>query len=230
MKQNIAHFIKHYLVADTPRLSFGEGLKSALGTASGVAFVLAATFIVADQPLILAAVGATAIIVFSMPHSPLAQPWSVLGGYLLAALAALLVSSLTSNLILGVWISLALVVLLMAALKCMHPPAGAIAIFVAANKPVGMVAVGAMLGGVLLTAGLIILAAIVINKLLGRRYPQCVTDHAPPALKTGITHADIDYALKKHDTYVDVQESELIDIYETAVQHAVARTNKVPKK
>lgn len=235
MNQKISHlrrFIEHYLVADMPRLSFGEGIKSAVGTAVGVGLVLTVTYVLSGHHWMLSAVGATAIILFSMPHSPMAQPWSVFGGYLLSGSVALVVTSITTNSILGICISVAMIVALMIVLKCVHPPAGAIAIFVAAQKTDGMNAYGEIMSGVLLSAALILLVATIINKILGRQYPQCLpvqainvhkTEDEPPTIRTGITHHDLDYALKKHGTYVDVQEAELIDLYETAINHAFSR-------
>ncbi len=232
MKLNLSRFLKNYIVADMPRVSRGEGLKSSIGTALGVAFVLVATQLVLGQYTLVAAVGATAVIIFSMPHSPMAQPWSVFGGYLVAVMVALVVSYATSNIVLGISLSLALVVLIMIALKCVHPPAGAIAIFVVAQNPGTVENSWKLMVGILLVAFLILLAAAILNKFLGRKYPQCYAEqsHNPhktrdqlPTVRTGITHQDLDYALRRHGTYVDVQESELIDLYETAVSHAFSR-------
>lgn len=229
---NIKRFIEHYLVADMPRLSLGEGIKSALGTAIGVGLVLSVTYVLSEHHWMIAAVGATAIILFLMPQSPMAQPWSVFGGYLLSGGIALVVTSITTNSILGICISVALIVALMIVLKCIHPPAGAIAIFVAMQETDGMNASGEVMGGILLSAALILLIATITNKLLGRQYPQCLpvqpinvhkTRDEVPTIRTGITHHDLDYALKKHGTYVDVQEAELIDLYETAIDHAFSR-------
>lgn len=229
---NLKRFIERYLVADMPRLSFGEGIKSALATAIGVGLVLSATYFLSEHHWMLAAVGATAIILFLMPHSPMAQPWSVFGGYLLSGGVALVVTSIMTNSILGICISVALIVALMIVLKCIHPPAGAIAIFVAVQETDSMNANSEVMGGILLSAALILLIATIINKLLGRQYPQCLpvqpinvhkTGDELPTIRTGITHHDLDYALKKHGTYVDVQEAELIDLYETAIDHAFSR-------
>lgn len=228
----LKRFIEHYLVADMPRLSLGEGIKSALGTAIGVGLVLSVTYVLSEHHWMIAAVGATAIILFLMPQSPMAQPWSVFGGYLLSGGIALVVTSITTNSILGICISVALIVALMIVLKCIHPPAGAIAIFVAVQETDGMNANSEVMGGIILSAALILLVATIINKILGRQYPQCLpvqsinvhkTENEPPTIRTGITHHDLDYALKKHGTYVDAQETELIDLYETAIDHAFSR-------
>lgn len=232
MKLALRRFIKHYLVADMPRISPGEGLKSAIGTSLGVTFVLFATQLIFGHYALVAAVGATAVIIFSIPHSPMAQPWSVFGSYLIAVVIALAVASVTPNIILGISVALVLVVLLMIAFKCVHPPAGAIAILVLTESPKSATEASELMAGILLVATSVLIAAAILNKLLGRKYPQCFAEQPAnphktkdplPMVRTGITHQDLDYALRKHDTYVDVQESELIDLYETAVSHAFSR-------
>ena len=232
MNLSLKNAIKLYLVADMPQLSFKERAKSALGTAAGVAIVFCLTYFLSDHHWMLAAVGATAIILFSMPHSPMAQPWSVLGGYFISAVVALIVSMIVVNPIVGTGISVALVVMLMLSFKCLHPPAGAIAVFVTTQKPSGTAAMIDMMASILLSSLLLLVAAGLINKLLGRRYPQCQsdqpknlhrTDDQPPMARTGLAHEDLEYALKKHGTYVDVQENELVDLFDTAVSHAFSR-------
>ncbi len=232
MKLDLSRLLKYYLVADMPRVSPGEGFKSAIGTALGVAFVLFASQLIFGHYALVAAVGATAVIIFSMPHSPMAQPWSVFGGYLVAVIVALAVIAVTPNVMLGISISLALVVLLMIAFKCVHPPAGAIAIFVVTQTPKNAEEAWELIAGILLVAISIVIAAALFNKLLGRKYPQCFAEQSTnlhktkdllPTERSGITHEDLDYALKTHGTYVDVQESELIDLYETAISHAFSR-------
>ena len=49
---------------------------------------------VAELPLLLAPVGASAVLVFAVPASPLAQPWSVVGGNVVSALMGVTVAQL----------------------------------------------------------------------------------------------------------------------------------------
>ena len=44
----------------------------------------------ADLPLIVAPMGAAAVLIFAVPASPLAQPWPVIGGNTLSALVGIL--------------------------------------------------------------------------------------------------------------------------------------------
>jgi CBS-domain-containing membrane protein len=77
-------------------------------------------------PLLIAPFGATAVLLFGQPKSPLAQPANVIGGYLLAAL----VGSLALQFLPGIWWASAIAVGLsiagMLLLRVTHPPAGAV--------------------------------------------------------------------------------------------------------
>ena len=233
-RMNLHSLINRYLVADTPTPPLKERVKSAAGTALGVAAVFGITYLVfGNQYAMLTAVGASAVIMFAIPHSPMAQPWSVIGGYLVAVSVGLLVQTAMVPSIPGVAVAIVLVVLLTMTLKCLHPPAGAIIVFVFNQHPQDFQTGLMVLASVMLSALLLVILAMVLNNLgLGRKYPQCLaepirnlhrTRDQPPTLRTGVTHEDLDYALKKHGTYVDIQEAELIDLYETAIDHAFSR-------
>ena len=234
MNAHLHRVINRYLVADTPILPWYERIRSAIGVALGVAAVFCVTLTVFEhQYAMLAAIGASAVIVFCIPQSPMAQPWSVIGAYLIAAGVALLIFQVAPQSLIGLGIVITIVVLIMMSAKCLHPPAGAVTIYVFNQNPVSFEGVVLVLASVLISAGSLLMAAIVINNyVLGRRYPQCQiepvknphkTNDQLPTHRTGISHEDLDYALKKHGAFVDVQENELIDLYETAIDHAFSR-------
>ena len=50
-----------------------------------------------DMPLILASTGASAILIFSLPFSPVSQPWNLVGGHLVSAFVGVSCYFLVSN-------------------------------------------------------------------------------------------------------------------------------------
>ena len=91
----LTRFARRYLIADAAPLSRAERLRSALAALIGLLIYEAVLFVAPVAPearRALAPLGATAVILFTLPHSPLAQPWSVAGGLLLPALTALLLA------------------------------------------------------------------------------------------------------------------------------------------
>jgi CBS domain-containing membrane protein len=84
-----------------------------------------------------------------------------------------------------------------------------------------------------LNLAVILLAAWIINNLaLGRRYPYTPeaasqglhgTRDAAPMARIGLSHADLEQAVRQLNTFVDVQEGELVRLYNLAVDHAFER-------
>ncbi len=81
-----------------------------------------------DLPLILASTGASAILIFSLPFSPVSQPWNLVGGHLVSAFVGVSCYFLVPNELFASSLSIPFSMLLMHYLRCMHPPGGATAI------------------------------------------------------------------------------------------------------
>jgi CBS domain-containing membrane protein len=78
--------------------------------------------------IILASTGATAILVFGMPHVPASQPWNIVGGHLVSAFVGVTCYLLIPIDILAASVAIPLAMYGMHSLRCMHPPGGATAI------------------------------------------------------------------------------------------------------
>jgi CBS-domain-containing membrane protein len=100
-------------------------IKSGTGALVGMTIV-GALAALTGLPMLLAPFGATAVLLFGQPESPLAQPANVFGGYLIAAI----VSALMLGLLTPTWwvatVAVGIVIALMLAFRVTHPPAGAI--------------------------------------------------------------------------------------------------------
>jgi len=81
-----------------------------------------------SYPLLIAPFGASTVLLFGAPNSPLAQPRNLIFGNLVGAISAVLcvfllgASSLSSGIAVGLTIALG------QAFRCLHPPAGAVAL------------------------------------------------------------------------------------------------------
>ncbi len=78
--------------------------------------------------MILASTGASALLVFGMPHSEASQPWNLVGGHVISAFVGVSFAQFISNDILAVSITIPLAMWAMYKLRCMHPPGGATAV------------------------------------------------------------------------------------------------------
>jgi CBS domain-containing membrane protein len=81
-----------------------------------------------ETPLLLASTGASAILLFSLPFSPVSQPWNLVGGHLASAVVGVACYQFVPNELLAASLSIPLSMLFMHHLRCMHPPGGATAI------------------------------------------------------------------------------------------------------
>jgi CBS-domain-containing membrane protein len=75
--------------------------------------------------LIMAPFGASCVLLFSLPDSPLARPNNVLGGHLLTACIGLLIGLLPLPVEVQMALATGLAIALMQGLNVIHPPAGA---------------------------------------------------------------------------------------------------------
>nr|WP_264210556.1 HPP family protein [Leisingera thetidis] len=120
---------------------------------------------------LLAPLGASAVLVFAVPNSPLAQPWSAVGGNVISAVAAVAVLQTVPS-PWGPALAVAAAIFAMMLARALHPPGGAIALLAALDpEPVlkaGYVFALAPVG--VLTAALV-LAAVLYNWITGRTYP-----------------------------------------------------------
>lgn len=89
-----------------------------------------------ELPLLLAPVGASAVLVFAVPASPLAQPWSVFGGNVVSALVGITVSQMMPPSIAAAGLAVAGATLGMSLARCLHPPGGAVALTAVIGGPV----------------------------------------------------------------------------------------------
>ena len=66
-----------------------------------------------------------AVLLFAAPASPLAQPWSVVGGNTLSTLVGVACVLLIPDPVAAAAVAVALAIAVMFALRCLHPPGGA---------------------------------------------------------------------------------------------------------
>jgi len=179
---------------------------------------------------LLASMGASAFLLFIVPHSPMAQPWPVIGGHLVSAIVAVTISHLTDNAIIAGACIVGGSILAMQLLHCLHPPGTATALAAMAGTQLHNMEVQFIIYIVLGNAIIMLLMAYIINKLLlKRRYPM-LKSHHPHHEEFQQTHSqdslnlkieDIQWALEQMDGIIDASEEDLIDIYELALDHAM---------
>ncbi|MEK8050136.1 HPP family protein [Ideonella sp. DXS22W] len=176
---------------------------------------------------LVAPLGASAVLVFVLPASPLAQPWPVVGGNLVSALAGLAVMSLGGQHLwppLAVALAAGLGVAAMMAARCLHPPGGGTAaLMVLAGVSDWRFALFPVATNVLL----LVAAGVAYNRATGRAYPH--PDRPAPAAAHAdeppvrFSEADIDRALARYNQVLDVPRDDLRALLEAAETESLRR-------
>jgi CBS domain-containing membrane protein len=214
-----------------------EKLRS--GLAGGLAiFLLAwALYTLPQQTyplLMLGSMAASAVLLFAAPHSPFAQPWNLVGGHLVSALAGWGASLIIPDPSLAAGVAVGTAIFLMHTLNCLHPPgaATALTLILASNQfhSMGWQWVALI---IIANAFISLLLALLINNVLpSRRYPTQALTPTPAKLEPVVTPEalDIAWALEQMDGVIDVSVEDLADIFAKAQSHARDRLDTQLKK
>jgi CBS domain-containing membrane protein len=207
---------------DSPPPSARERLRSAIGALVGIlATGLIARLALGPAPALpalIAPMGASAVLLFAVPASPLAQPWSILGGNLVAALVGVTAAMLIADPVVAAAAAIGVAIGLMTTLRCLHPPSGAIALTAVLGGPaIQDLGYGFVLWPVGANSLLLLAMAVLFNNLTGRAYPHVRTDahgtgDPAPATRGGATPADLDAVLRAYDQVLDVGRDDLAAI------------------
>lgn len=121
---------------------------------------------------LVAPFGASSVLLFAVPNSPLAQPWPAIVGNTVAALVSVAVCMVIADPLLRIALSVGLAIAATILCRALHPPAGAVAM-TAALSPETVESLGFWFALTPVAAGTVILVifAAVYAKLTGRRYP-----------------------------------------------------------
>lgn len=215
----------------TGTVSHTERLVSALGGGLSILAILAVSTYhlgTVDALLIVPSMGASAVLLFAVPHGALSQPWNVLGGHVLSALIGVSCYRFVPDTFAAAGLAVGLAIGTMYYLRCIHPPGGATALAaVIGGDATHALGYGYVLTPVLENALVILAVAVAFNFLFRwRRYPAWLAPQEAPqqhADRPPIDHADLVAALAQIDSYIDVSEQDLLRIYELATGQANQR-------
>ncbi|WP_294351908.1 HPP family protein [uncultured Sphingomonas sp.] len=177
--------------------------------------------------LLVAPMGASAVLVFAVPASPLAQPWPVIGGNLLSALVGIAVARVVSEPALAAGCAVGGAIAVMSLTRSLHPPGGAASLLAVLGGS-AVQAQGWTFAFVPVAANAVVLAAagVLFHRLSGHSYPHRsvpAAGHVTPAL--GVPHPeDIDRALEDLGETFDVSREDLDLLFRAVAAHAAQRT------
>ncbi|GLK72436.1 HPP family protein [Ancylobacter dichloromethanicus] len=168
--------------------------------------------------------GASAVLLFAVPASPMAQPWPAIGGNTISALIGVLVAHTMPLSALAAGIAVGGAIAVMSLLRCLHPPGGAAALvglFAGASSsyafpifPVG------------LNAAVLVGTAWLYHRFSGHSYPHVAAAPAPAAKPVPWTFSRADLAATLDDIgeTFDIELDDLERLLRDMEQRTLARS------
>jgi len=213
------------MLPDTQLVSKTERLRASSGALLGILItgLVAGLAVGLDPalPALIAPMGASAVLLFAVPASPLAQPWSILGGNTVAAITGVSVSLLVPDPFFAAALAIGIAIGLMMTLRCLHPPSGAIALTAVLGGPaIHDLGYAFVIWPVLGNSLALLALALLYNNVTGRRYPHranlAPVDHRTrdpaPIQRIGFSSDDLDEVLKDYDAFLDIDRDVLESI------------------
>jgi len=176
MRHTLRFWIKRYsfyLGGDQPVVSWAERFRACGGALIGLLLVLSFAKFLGElsgiDEWLIASLGASALLVFALPGSPMAQPWAVIAGNTLSALVGISVTIVIQNPLLAMPIAASLAILAMFILRCLHPPAAAVALIVVLGN---VMHYRYAFFPVMIDSILLVIAGAIYSNLTGKSYPN----------------------------------------------------------
>ena len=189
----------------------------------------------AHLPLIVAPMGASAVLLFAVPTSPLAQPWSIIGGNTISAMMGIVAAQLIHDPFIAIGVGVALAIGAMSFTRSLHPPGGAAALTAVLGGPV--VAGWGFLFPfvpVALNSCILVGFGILFHRLCKRSYPHVAstapvnthqTIDQPASARVGFRDEDVDAALAALDETFDIDRDDLGRLLRQVEMQATIRSH-----
>lgn len=228
----IARLLREVLVPPPLAIGAKEKLRACCGALFGIFVTSLLTALLfpgesRDIAWLVAPMGASAVLLFATPASPLAQPWSVLGGNLISALVGVTCAHWFTLPFLASAVAVSLALAAMLLLRCLHPPGGAVALTAVLGGPAVQAAGYELLWFPIgINSALLLVLAVFFHNATRHRYPHrlphaTVAQPVTPLLR--ITRADLLQALADSDEILDIDIDDLEEVTRRAENHALSR-------
>lgn len=178
-----------------------------------------------EMPWLVASMGASAVLAFVLPASPLAQPWPTIGGHLSAAAVGIACHMVLEPGPLAASLAVGLAIAVMSLLRCLHPPAGGTAVLTALASP-AVAALGwtFLVMPLALNLALLTVGALVYNRLTGHPYPHHARQiPVPPAWAGRYSPEDLDAVLEEWDEVLSIDRDDLDALFRALEGRVLAK-------
>ncbi|WP_366657274.1 HPP family protein [Fodinicurvata sp. EGI_FJ10296] len=215
-----------------------EPARAAVG--AGLALVLCGLILIGADTVfrdgldlwLIAPLGASAFLIFAVPNSPLAQPWSVIVGNGASAGVAVTIILLDIPIEIAAGLAVAGAMVLMALCRALHPPGAAVALSAILAAPeVADLGYKFVLTPVLVDSAILVGLGIGYNRLTGRKYPfrqpnprnsHATADRAPDR-RLGLGPEELSSILSHHNLSPNIGAEDFGRVLAAAEKEAARR-------
>jgi len=230
--ENALNNVRRFMVIELESVSSVEKLVASLGGAIGITLIAAISFQftgASGTALIVPSMGASAVLVFAIPHGKLSQPWPLIGGSVVSAIIGVSCYKLIADPYIAGGLAVGMSIGVMHLLGCIHPPGGATALVAVIGGPaITDLGYDYVVIPILLNVIIIFIIAIAFNSVFPwRRYPAAAmmrfTDQQQVPSERQINVVDkqsIENALADMDLVMDVTLEDLQHVIQLSLSHA----------
>jgi CBS domain-containing membrane protein len=234
MRERLFDWCRSFVPAPLPARP-AEWLRAAIGVGLALLLVIPASawgFGTSITLPLAAPAAASAVLLFVASSSPIAQPWSVIAGNLLATLIGVVLGASAIPVATAACMAGALAIVCLFGLRCLHPPGAALALVAVVGSPELHAYGFELLYPVAFNSLLLVAVALVYNNLTGHPYPKPRpkkgnTHHtldALPSERMSFSEDDVERALADFGEYVDITRDDLAQLIKQTEKHALRRS------
>ena len=207
----------HYFGQDQALVAWPERFRSVIGALIGLGLTVVIGKFLGEwagvNEWFMASLGASALLIFVLPSSPMAQPWAVIAGNTVSALVGITCASYVDSILWALPIAAALAIMAMFVMRCLHPPAAAVALIAVLGH---VVQYRYAFFPVMIDSMVMCLIAAVYNTLTGKAYPtrppKAIPESPREVMSRSQAEANLDALLAEYQEVMDVDRAELIQI------------------
>lgn len=227
--------LQQFMAIESDSVSRTEQLVASLGGFIGITLICVISFHftgASGAALIVPSMGASAVLVFAVPHGKLSQPWALIGGNLISAAVGVTSYQFVPDLFVAAGVAVGASIGLMHIFKCIHPPGGATALAAVIGGPaINNLGYEYIISPIFLNVSIIFIIAILFNSFFPwRRYPSAsmmrFTDKAQSKNLTTennpanqVNKPAIEKALADMDLVMDITIEDLQRVIYLSLQH-----------
>lgn len=177
----------------------------------------------AHMPLLIAPIGAAAVLLFAVPASPMAQPWPVIAGNIVSAIVGVSVAQLAADPMVSAGLAVGCAIVAMALLRCLHPPGGAVALTAVLGGPaIQASGYDFVIAPVAVDTALLLVMAWGFHRFSGHSYPHVAKPITEPDA-ADFSREDLAKAVEDYPDILDVAMEDLEELLRAAEHNALLR-------